>query len=175
MLIVHVKKPTGRGERRLSDVIGEWGRWNDVTVMQENDGASLQRAKITVRKRVRHERRIVATKSGGLLVDPVDTTERVAGPKVPTDKVLAAIVEGMTFADLATAVGVSKPTAVKYVAGFDDGLVTVVKGGRGRPERLYRTAKVQNTAKQTGFGGDLAVPLAGSEDQVQTAKPPIYE
>jgi predicted ArsR family transcriptional regulator len=64
---------------------------------------------------------------------------------------------------------------VKYVAGFDDGLVTVVKGGRGRPERLYRTAKVQNTAKQTGFGGDLAVPLAGSEDQVQTAKPPIYE
>ena len=83
VLVVHLKKPTGRGDRRISDVLGEWGRWNDVTVVQENDGASLERTKISVRKRVRRQRRIVATKAGGLLVDPIDATTAKTGPKVP--------------------------------------------------------------------------------------------
>jgi hypothetical protein len=57
VLVVHLKKPSGRGERRISDVLGEWGRWCDVLLLMENDGASLERVKLTVRKRVRQERR----------------------------------------------------------------------------------------------------------------------
>lgn len=41
VLVVHLRKPQGRGERRISDVLGEWGRWNDVTILMENDGGSL--------------------------------------------------------------------------------------------------------------------------------------
>ena len=61
VLLIHLKKPQGRGERRISDVLGEWGRWCDVVVIMENDGDT--RTKVTVRKRVRHERRIVVTKA----------------------------------------------------------------------------------------------------------------
>ncbi|HLY13560.1 MAG TPA: AAA family ATPase, partial [Candidatus Limnocylindrales bacterium] len=52
ILLLHLKKPQGRGERRISDVLGEWGRWCDVVVIQENEGASLTQTKITTRKRV---------------------------------------------------------------------------------------------------------------------------
>jgi DNA-binding MarR family transcriptional regulator len=123
-LIVHLKKPQGRGERRLSDVLGEWGRWNDVTVLMENDGASLDRCKITVRKRVRHERRIVATKHGGLLVDALDA-DTAKSTKVPPAEVLAAVVghPGATLAELGQSLGVSKDTAGRYVA-------TLVEAGR---------------------------------------------
>ena len=76
ILIVHVRKPAGRGAggRQLSDVLGEWGRWCDVVVLQENDGKSLDRAKLTTRKRVRHQRRIVATKAGGLAASTPSTS-----------------------------------------------------------------------------------------------------
>jgi hypothetical protein len=75
ILIVHCRKPQGRGQRAISDVLGEWGRWADVVVMQESDGALGERAKLSTYKRVRHPRRIVATKAGGLLIDPVDISE----------------------------------------------------------------------------------------------------
>jgi hypothetical protein len=116
VLAVHVKKPTGRGERRISDVLGEWGRWCDVLVLQENDGASLTRTKLSVRKRVRHEQRFAATKAGGLLIDPQDLV--VGGPKVGLDKVVAAIVAtpGMTVRQLANALGVAASTAASYAA-----------------------------------------------------------
>ena len=71
VLVIHLKKPSGRGARRISDVMGEWGRWNDVTVIQEADG--ITRTKLATYKRVRHQRRITATRADGLLVDPVDT------------------------------------------------------------------------------------------------------
>ncbi|MDP9269699.1 MAG: AAA family ATPase [Chloroflexota bacterium] len=116
VLVVHLKKPQGRGERRISDVLGEWGRWCDVLVLQENDGASLTRTKLTVRKRVRRERRIIATKSGGLLVDPEEL--QAAGPKVPLGAVLEAIAAtpGIDAKALGALLGVSKSTAGRYAA-----------------------------------------------------------
>jgi AAA domain len=119
VLVVHVKKPQGRGERRLSDVLGEWGRWCDVVVMQENDGGSLDRAKLTVRKRVRHERRIVATKRGGLLVDPTEPT--VGGRKVDDAACRSTFLarDVWTAKEFGAAMGVTKPTAVKYLDALD--------------------------------------------------------
>ncbi len=143
VLLVHLKKPTGRGARRLSDVLGEWGRWCDVVMLLEADG--FTRTKITVRKRVRHERRIVATKSGGLLVDPVDLAE-APGTKVPLDKVLAAIVEqpGIGYLALGKALGVSKDTAANYVKAL--GEVVSVRTGPNRQVLVYPGAEVPNGA-----------------------------
>ncbi len=113
VLIVHLKKPQGRGERRISDVLGEWGRWCDVLLLLEREGET--RVKLTARKRVRHERRIVATKRDGLLVEPQDTTEGT-GPKVPLEHVVAAIAAepGIDAATLAARLGVTKRTAQSY-------------------------------------------------------------
>jgi len=138
VLIVHLKKPSGRGERRISDVLGEWGRWCDVVLMLEADGAT--RTKISTYKRVRTPRRIVAVKRDGLLVEPIDLAD-AKGPKVPTDKVLAAIRErpGIGYADLGKKLDVSKDTAGRYVAALGD-LVDVAKTGpRGAAMVFVRT------------------------------------
>lgn len=135
VLTVHLKKPQGHGQRRISDVMGEWGRWCDVLVLQENDGTSLTRARLTSRKRVRHERRIIATKAGGLLVDPIDA-DTVGGPKASLEEVAAAVAAkpGLTVADLATATGVSNSTAAEYARMAENaGLIERRKEGpRGR-------------------------------------------
>ena len=139
ILIVHVRKPAGRGAggRQLSDVLGEWGRWCDVVVIQENDGKSLDRAKLTTRKRVRHQRRIVATKAGGLLRDAVDI-EGTANAKVPEADVLHAVEThpGATFAELGEILKVSKDTAKRYVAKLGDRVQAVPMGAR-REFRVY--------------------------------------
>lgn len=127
-LIVHLKKPQGRGERRISDVLGEWGRWCDVLLLLEGDG--LERVKLTSRKRVRRERRIVATKAGGLLVDAQELAG-TGGPKVAAADVLAAIAAdpGLSIQRLAATLGVSRSTARKYadeVAG-----IVLLPGKRG--------------------------------------------
>lgn len=147
ILVLHLKKPQGRGERRISDVLGEWGRWCDVVVIQENDGASLERAKITVRKRVRRERRIIATKAGGLLIDPKDVA--TTGPKVPAETVMAAVVAdpGLTLAQLAAVLDVSKNTASGYVTSLSARLHTVKSVPRGTM-RVYPTAQ-RSTALNT--------------------------
>jgi len=116
VVVVHLKKPgQGRGgERGLSAVMGEWGRWNDITVMMENDGASLDRVKLTVRKRVRRERRLVLTKRDGLLVDPQEI--EAGGTKVKPEETLAAIAAnpGIGQKRLGELLGVSKATAGRY-------------------------------------------------------------
>lgn len=119
VLVVHMKKPQGRGERRISDVLGEWGRWCDVLLLMENDGASLERVKVTVRKRVRQERRFIATKRDGLLVDPEDITAKTTA--VPLADVVAAITSnpGITAKELGVQLGVSKPTAQRYAAAAE--------------------------------------------------------
>ncbi len=141
ILTVHLRKPQGAGRRRISDVMGEWGRWSDVLVLQEADGSSLSRARLTVRKRVRVERSITVTKSGGLLVDPRDTDE-ASGPKVPLPDVIAAIVSapGTTVAKLAERLGVSPSTAADYarMAESTGSVERRATGPRGQL-RLYPT------------------------------------
>jgi hypothetical protein len=113
-------------------VLGEWGRWNDVTILMENDGASLERVKITVRKRVRHERRIVVTKRSGLLVDPHEL--ETGGPKVPMARVLEAIASapGIDAKALGLALDVSRKTAMRYAAEAEaEGKVRHLNGPQG--------------------------------------------
>jgi hypothetical protein len=143
LLIVHLKKPQGTGERRISDVLGEWGRWCDVILLLERDGL---RTKLSTRKRVRHERRVAATKRDGLLVDPVDLDE-TKGTKVAPAAVLAAIeaAPGIGFAALATALGVGKATAARYVDGLGEAVEAVPTGPKGAI-RLYLTASPPHTA-----------------------------
>jgi AAA domain/Bifunctional DNA primase/polymerase, N-terminal len=168
LLIVHLKKPQGTGARRLSDVLGEWGRWCDVVVLLEHDGT---RTRITTRKRVRHERRIAATKAGGLLVDPIDL-EETKGTKVGPDAVLAAIEAqpGLSYAELGAAIGVSKDTAARYAQTLGERVDAAATGPRGAT-RLYATAAPPQTAARTEYGGrasDRASVVAG------TAAPPQH-
>jgi hypothetical protein len=172
VLLVHLKKPQGHGERRLSDVLGEWGRWCDVVLLMEAEGR--ERTKLTVRKRVRTERRIVATKRDGLLVDPRDV--ETGGPKVPADDVVAAVEAspGLSYGELAKALKVTKPTATNYVKALGDRISVTTDGPKGA-HRLWSTAKPPNSAKQEGFGGALAVETADRAADRQTAKPPYIE
>ena len=128
VLIVHLKKPQGRGERRISDVLGEWGRWCDVLLLLEREGET--RVKLSARKRVRHERRIVATKRGGLLVEPQDTTEG-SGPKVPLEQVIEAVraEPGLSIKALAQRLGVARGTARTYLDKVPE--IVLIPGNRG--------------------------------------------
>ncbi len=130
ILVVHCKKPQGRAhQREISDVLGEWGRWADIVILQERDG--LARAKLTTYKRVRRPRRIVATQKEGLLVEAREITDAGA-PKVPLDRVIETITAtpGMTHAELATSLGVSKRTVGNYVnTAVAQGLARVEPSG----------------------------------------------
>jgi hypothetical protein len=162
VLLIHLKKPQGRGERRISDVLGEWGRWCDVVVIQENDGGGLARARLTVRKRVRHERRIIVTKADGLLIDPQDLDEERT-TKVPAAAVLEAIAAepGIGLAALGKRLEVSKDTAGNYVRTLEKaGSVVTRKVGPKRSVAVYPsepTAEPPNTTEQARFGGTSAV------------------
>ncbi len=167
VLIVHLKKPSGRGARRLSDVLGEWARWADIVVLQENDGNSLERTRITVRKRVRRERSVVATKRDGLLVDPTEASSARAGPKVPSDMVLAAIeaMPGITYAALGVKLSVSKATATRYAASL--GGQVSMRGGKRGTVHLYLTAAPSHTAASTP---EAVVTSTPADDHRTTAR-----
>ncbi|TAL08224.1 MAG: hypothetical protein EPO00_07570 [Chloroflexota bacterium] len=170
VLIVHLKKPQGSGERRLSDVLGEWGRWCDVVLLLEHDGP---RTKLSTRKRIRRERRIVATKAGGLLVDPVDLDE-ATGSKVPADAVLAAIAgdPGVSYAKLAAAIGVGKATATRYVKALGDQVDAVATGPRGEI-RLFVTASPPHTASRADDAvSDAVATTDGIADRLTAS--PLY-
>jgi hypothetical protein len=147
VLLLHLKKPQGKAERRISDVLGEWGRWCDVVLLMEQDGTSLERVRLTVRKRVRHQRRIAVMKAGGLLVDPVDLDE-AKGAKVPTADVLAAIAAqpGIGYAALGERLGVSKDTAARYVAALGDQVDVAKTGQRGAAMVFLTAAPPQSAA-----------------------------
>ena len=134
-------------------MLGEWGRWCDVVVLMENDGTSLERVKISVRKRVRHERRIVATKRGGLLVEPVDTTDAKPAKKVSEDAVMAAVAAqpGITYMELAKVLGVGKSTASGYIADLGDRATPLPNGPR-RQIRVYPTAQPPSIARTDSRG-----------------------
>lgn len=175
VLLIHMKKPQGRGERRISDVLGEWGRWCDVVVLMQNDGNGLTRARLTVRKRVRHERRIVVTKAGGLLTDPQDLDE-AKGTKVPAAAVLAAVAAdpGISFADLGVRLGVSKDTAGNYVRTLEEaGSVVTRKVGPRRTTAVYSsdvTAEPPNTTEQARFSSPSAVEATDIPTDRRTAE-----
>lgn len=168
VLIVHVRKPTSRGERDLSDVLGEWGRWSDVVVLQENEGKSFDRAKLSVRKRVKRERRIVAVKSGGLLRDAIDIASS-RDSKVPVDAVVSAIRDhpGATFAELAAVLEVSKDTAKRYVADLGDQVKTAPTG----PKRALRVWLDLDGPPHTTAQADAAVIMHENEPTHTTARP----
>ena len=141
VLVLHLKKPQGRGDRRISDVLGEWGRWCDVVVVQEADGTA--RTKLSTHKRVRRQRRIVATRADGLLVDPVDM-DAAKATKVPREALVSLVAQrpGLTYAELGAALGVSKDTASNYVRAAEEAgeLVTVrgpARSGRLAGARVY--------------------------------------
>lgn len=183
VLILHLKKPTGRGERRISDVLGEWSRWNDVTVLLEGEGPGAPRTKISTLKRVRRMRRIVATKRAGLLVDPIDA-DVLAGPKVPIEAVVAAIVAdpGLSLRSLAAALKVSASTASKYVRGAEEaGLAYRVELGSGKGFRVFPAESGVDTlgvnrptVSNTLIGRSLDGGLEGSEaGTVQPSNQPV--
>lgn len=174
VLIVHVRKPSRPGDRALSDVLGEWGRWCDVVVVQENDGKSLTRAKLTSRKRVARERRILATKQGGLLIDAVDLaaepTTKVAPARVL--EVIAEHPEGLGYAELGAILDVSNDTAGRYVKALGDAVDTFRVG----PKREIRvilapeaTAAPPHTSARTGAAVLAAVPEADEGADRRTA------
>jgi hypothetical protein len=160
--VVHCRKPTGRGGRRISDVLGEWGRWCDVVVVQENDGKSLERCRLTVRKRVRRERRIVVTKRDGLLVEPTEA-DGGKGAKIALSEVLAAIgaKPGMTLVELGQALGVSKDTASNYVAEAESGGLVVSVYGARRQKRVYPAGSIAEPPNTTEHTASAVVRRSG--------------
>lgn len=169
VLIVHLKKPQGRDpDRGISDVLGEWGRWCDVVVLQENEGLDLHRAKLTVRKRVRRERRVVVTKKGGLLVDPMDLMPGLEDSKVPQNQILSAIGDNpdISLTALAKLLQVSPPTVKRYVRALGSRL-TLTDGPRG--SKLVRLADeddptlIPNAANVSSDSGD-GIPVVGTRN-----------
>jgi hypothetical protein len=171
VLVVHCRKPTGRGGRRISDVLGEWGRWCDVVVLQENDGKSLERCRLTVRKRVRRERRIVVTKRDGLLVEPTEA-DGGKGAKIPLSEVLAEIgaKPGMTLAELGEALGVSKDTASNYVAEAESGGLVVSVYGARRQKRVYPAPSIAEPTNTAELSSSAVVRRSGPAPDEVTAE-----
>jgi hypothetical protein len=163
VLVVHCKKPQGRGQRAISDVLGEWGRWCDVVVLQESEGMAGDRAKLSTYKRIRHPRRIVAAKRDGLLVDPVDITE-ASGSKVPAADVLAAIAAepGLSIKRLAERLGIARGTARKYVDELPG--IVLKPGNRG--------ALTCHLSESVNEGTDTSL-TRGSEGDVSPVTPLI--
>lgn len=175
VLVIHLKKPQGRGDRRISDVLGEWGRWCDVIVLQEADGTT--RTKLATYKRVRHQRRIVATRADGLLVDPIDL-DTATGAKVKPDAVLAAIVAapGITYEALGEAIGVSKRTAARYVKELGEAVDIVpgtARSGPGAVAMVFAVASSRQVASGTGDAIVVATSEASPGRSRHRDSPPI--
>jgi hypothetical protein len=160
ILVVHLKKPAAGsgGKRDISAVMGEWGRWCDVVMLQENEGDSLERTRLTTLKRVSTQRRIVATKSGGLLIEASDV-EDSGGSHVPTALVLGLIEAhpGITYAELATELGKSRDTATRYVLSLRN-QVERRSEGAGKAIHLYLTSAPPQTSARAHAEGSAEVP-----------------
>lgn len=162
VLVVHFKKPQGRSgnSRGLSDVLGQLGRRNDITILQQNDGPLGERAKISNHKRVGQHRMVIATKRGGLLVDPMSAT--TAGQtKVSQEGFLAVLAEnpGISQRALATKIGVTPSTVAKYAKEAGDAVRT--EFGPNRSTLYYPTT--------TGEARDTALNWLDEYDQEDVA------
>lgn len=174
LLILHLKKPQGRGERRISDVLGEWARWCDVLILLENAGAG--RTKVSTHKRLHNQKRIVATRSGGLLIDPQELTEGTPSRKVAPDRVLAVIAAqpGIGYLRLAEELGVAKSTAENYVKALGDRVTRSASGPKGSIQ-LTMTAQPPDTAHHEGLGGPWVVSEDGVGGDHPTTQPPYMD
>jgi hypothetical protein len=170
VLVVHCKKPQGSGERGISDVIGEWGRWCDVVLMLERDGPT--RTKLTSYKRVKRPRKLVAEQKDGLLVDPVDIAAGGPVRKVSPQAVVAAVAEnpGLTYVELAEKLDISKDTASRYVKlGIAAEDLLEREEGPRKTRHVYPTAaSPQTTASPTCGGG------SGTQSTDHRSTPPPY-
>lgn len=100
----------------------------------EADG--LEKVRIEVRKRVTRERRIVATKRDGLLVDAHDVV--AGGPKVPQTAFLAAVAQhpGLTALELAPHLGVKDRTVRRYAEAAGSAVRAVETALQGSAKRV---------------------------------------
>jgi hypothetical protein len=134
VLTMHLKKPQARGSaaRRITDIMGDWGKWCDVLLLMEDD--SSERTKLTTMKRVTNHRRITALRRGGLLVEPQDIAERGSGPRVDNETVVHTVRDNpnMTYQELADELHVTKRTAQNYVKDAGDAIDQAATGPRGQ-------------------------------------------
>ena len=154
ILVLHLKKPRAQAGRRITDVLGEWGRWCDVLLLMERDG---ERTRLSTRKRVRHQRRITATRAGGLLVDPVDIADTKPLKKRSLSTVMATITAkpGITYLELAKALKVSKDTAARYVRDLGDSVRLERDPGARGPAAAVRVFPVA-ASPHDAAGADAA-------------------
>jgi hypothetical protein len=141
VLIVHCKKPQAHTERRISDVIGEWGRWCDVILMLERQGET--RVKLSSWKRVRTQRRVTAEQRGGLLVDPIDISGRTSARKVSDADFLGWIEQrtDSTYAQLADHFKLTPRTAQAYCKRLGDELDEWTEPGGHGEKHVFRRAR----------------------------------
>jgi hypothetical protein len=142
VLVVHLRKPNGRarGERAITDVLGDWSKWCDALVLMVDVGRHSR--KLSTFKRIGRPRRVIAERQGGLLVRPQDVTDKgTGGPKVATDRFVEAIRRhaGITLEELSAALKVTQKTIKGYAAAAEaEGLIRSARDpGRYGKLRLY--------------------------------------
>lgn len=141
ILVVHLRKPSGRGDRQITDVLGDWGKWCDALLLLEDDGAN--KTKLTTYKRVRHHHRVVCTRANGLLVEPVDISGKTSMTKVAPEDLTAAVdpLDGARLDALAARFAITEKTVKNYVAKPGSGLETRKEPGQHGKVRVYRSLK----------------------------------
>lgn len=173
ILIVHCKKPTGRGGARdITDVIGEWGRWCDVVLMLEQ--ASVGHVKLSTFKRVRHPRRIVAAQRDGLLVEARDISTGSA-PKVAPETFVRTVCAhpGLTQVAVAELLHVGKTTIRRYVAtGVESAEIREQQAAQKGTKLLFCTHKHDSTAPPRQWVPPGGGAVMGAIEEIHRATAP---
>jgi hypothetical protein len=107
ILLVHVTKPrTPSTKVQINRVLGEWGRWSDIVLTMEKVGS--EHVRLTTAKRIRQPRSIIARQSNGLLIEPTTPGTSKASQSIGKIVELVTTHDGMSLAELALGLGVSK-------------------------------------------------------------------
>jgi hypothetical protein len=115
LLLVHVTKPRASSpssKLQINRVMGEWGRWSDIVLTMERAGS--EHVRLTSAKRIRTPRTILVRQRDGLLVDPTTPGTSKASQSIGRVVELVSAHDGMSLAELALGLGVSKKTAERY-------------------------------------------------------------
>jgi DNA-binding MarR family transcriptional regulator len=152
VLVVHLKKPFGKNkERAITDVLGDWGKWAEGLLLMEDEGDT--KTKLATFKRM-GQRRIIARREGGLLVDPMDITDTKAGPKVSQARFVEAVRRrgGCTLDEIAAELEVGKRTADGYAQKAEaEGFIRRTKepGRYGKTRVWVSEAREREYAQET--------------------------